>query len=66
MNNKIKNKILASLMLTVFSVSNTLLTTAVAMEDVSVVRYGTEQKPNLRPNNAETSLQLRGDVSFTG
>ena len=65
MNNKIKNKILASLMLTVFSVSNTLLTTAVAMEDVSVVRYGTEQKPNLRPNNAETSLQLRGDVSFT-
>lgn len=65
MNNKITNKIIASLMLTVFSFSNTLLTTAIAMEDVGVVRYGMEQKPDLRPLNAETSLQLRGDVSFT-
>lgn len=66
MRNKITRKIMAGLMLTVFSFSNTMLTVAVAMEDVGVVRYeGIGQKPDLRTMDGDSSLQLRGDVSFT-
>lgn len=66
MRNKITTKIMAGLMLTVFSFSHTMLTVAVAMEDAGVVRYeGIGQKPNLRTTDEESSLQLRGDISFT-
>lgn len=66
MRNKITRKIMAGLMLTVFSFSNTMLTVAVAMEDAGVVRYeGIGQKPDLRTIDGDSSLQLRGDVSFT-
>lgn len=62
MRNKISQKIIASLMLTVFTLSNTLLT-AVAMENAGVVEYG--QKPALRnANHVYDSMKLKGDVSY--
>lgn len=69
MRNKITRKILAGLLLTVFTFSNTVLTASIAMEDAGVTRYGFNQKPDLRTpetqSEIETSLQLQGDVSFT-
>lgn len=53
MTNNISKKIISGLMLTVFGLSNNLLT-AMAMEDV---------RPVLRDNN-EYSLKLKGDVSY--
>lgn len=65
MKDNLKRKLLAGFLLTVFTFSNTVLTASVAMEDASVTRYGFEQKPQLRDENQNSSLQLRGDVSFT-
>ncbi len=72
MRNKIKRKILAGLLLTVFTFSNTVLTASIAMEDVGVTKYDISQKPDLRDFNSENAeendndtLQLRGDVSFS-
>ena len=62
MENKISNKIIASLMLTALIFSNSLLTVS-AMENVGVVQYGSTNKPALR-DEGEYSLKLKGDVSF--
>lgn len=64
MKNKISHKIIASLMLTTFVFSNSLLT-ASAMENVGVVQYGnTTSKPVLRDDEQDYSLKLKGDVNF--
>lgn len=63
MENKILNKIIASLMLTTFVFSNSLLT-ASAMENVGVVQYGNTSRPALRDDSEDYSLRLKGDVSF--
>lgn len=62
MENKISNKIIASLMLTALIFSNSLLTVS-AMENVGIVQYGSTNKPALR-DEGEYSLKLKGDVSF--
>lgn len=62
MENKISNKIIASLMLTALIFSNSLLTVS-AMENVGLVQYGSTNKPALR-DEGEYSLKLKGDVSF--
>lgn len=62
MRNKISQKIIAGMMLTVFMLSNTMLTVA-AMENAGVVEYG--QKPALRnANQVNDSMKLKGDVSY--
>ncbi len=60
MTNKISEKIIAGLMLTVFVFSNTLLTVS-AMENATV-EYG--GRPALRDDNGEYSMKLKGDVSY--
>ncbi len=60
MTNKISEKIIAGLMLTVFVFSNTLLTVS-AMENAAV-EYG--GRPALRDDNGEYSMKLKGDVSY--
>ena len=47
MKNKIVNKIIASLMLTTFVFSNSMLT-VFAMEDAGIMQYGMNNKPALR------------------
>lgn len=63
MRNKITKKIIASLMLTLFVCSNSALT-VLAMEDVGAAQYNTAAKPELRDDEGEYSLKLKGDVSF--
>lgn len=63
MKNKISKKIIASLMLASFVFSNSAML-AVAMEDASIVQYGESSRPELRDNNGDYSLRLKGDVSF--
>ncbi len=62
MKNKIVNKIIASLMLTTFVFSNSMLT-VFAMEDAGIMQYGMNNKPALR-DEGDYSLRLKGDVSF--
>lgn len=62
MKNKILNKVIASLMLTTFVLSNSMLT-VFAMEDAGIVQYGSSSRPALR-NEGDYSLRLKGDVSF--
>lgn len=61
MRNKISQKIIAGMLLTVFAFSNTLLT-AVSMENAGVVEYG--KKPALRSTSGDYSMKLKGDVSY--
>ena len=56
MENKITKKIIASLMLTTFALANTL--------SVTLAVEGIEEKPLLRSTEAESSIRLKGDVSF--
>ena len=60
MTNKISEKVIAGLMLTVFVFSNTLLTVS-AMENAAV-EYGS--RPALRNGNGENTMKLKGDVSY--
>ena len=65
MKDKILRKFIAGLMLTAFVFTNSVLTVA-AMEDAGELNvYGLESKPDLRDNQEEYSLKLKGDVSFT-
>ena len=65
MKDKVIKKVLAGLLLSVFSFSNTALTASLAMEDIGISRYDIQQKPDIRGDEPTSSLQLRGDVSFT-
>ncbi len=65
MKNKISRKIIAGLMLTVFAFSNTMLTTALAVQDIDAASEQYGLKPNLRSYDGDSSIQLKGDVSFT-
>ena len=56
MKNKILNKVIASLMLTTFVLSNSMLT-VFAMEDAGIVQYGSSSRPALR-NEGDYSLRL--------
>ena len=62
MENKISNKIIASIVLAALVFPNSLLTVS-AMENVGIVQYGSTNKPALR-DEGEYSLKLKGDVSF--
>ena len=64
MKNKMLKKFIAGLMLTAFVFSNSVLT-ACAMENLGVVQYENEIKPELREQQNEFSMKLKGDVSFT-
>lgn len=63
MENKILNKLIASLMLVSFVFTNGTMM-ASAMENAGAVQYGRDGRPALRDNNGEYSLKLKGDVSF--
>lgn len=63
MENKILNKLIASLMLVSFVFTNGTMM-ASAMENAGAVQYGRDGRPALRNNNGEYSLKLKGDVSF--
>ena len=63
MENKILNKLIASLMLVSFVFTNGTMM-ASAMENAGDVQYGRDGRPALRDNNGEYSLKLKGDVSF--
>lgn len=63
MKNKISRKIIAGLMLASFVFSNSAMC-AFAMEDFNISGTGNSGKPELRDNNADYSLRLKGDVSF--
>lgn len=63
MENKILNKLIASLMLVSFVFTNGTMM-ASAMENAGAVQYGRDGRPALRYNNGEYSLKLKGDVSF--
>ncbi len=63
MENKILNKLIASLMLVSFVFTNGTMM-ASAMENAGAVQYGRDGRPALRDNNGEDSLKLKGDVSF--
>lgn len=60
MKNKLSEKFIAGLMLTVFMFTNTMLTVS-AMENPSAV-YG--NKPAIRDNKGGYSMKLKGDVSY--
>ncbi len=64
MRNNILKRIVASLMLTAFAVSNGLLA-SIAMENAKI-QYANDSRPVLRDDGqSENSLKLKGDVSFT-
>lgn len=63
MENKILNKLIASLMLVSFVFTNGTMMVS-AMENAGAVQYGRDGRPALRDNNGEYSLKLKGDVSF--
>lgn len=63
MENKILNKLIASLMLVSFVFTNGTMM-ASAMENAGALQYGRDGRPALRDNNGEYSLKLKGDVSF--
>lgn len=64
MKDKILKKIIASIMLSMFVCSNGMITTF-AMENAGVVQFGNNPKPELREQQEDFSLRLKGDVSFT-
>lgn len=63
MKNKTLEKIIAGVLLTSFVFSNSMLMAA-AMEDAGSVVFEEIEKPALRTDDNEYSLQLKGDVSF--
>ncbi len=65
MKNKISRKLIAGLMLASFVFTNSAIT-AVAMQDAGIMQYGSgvSVKPELRDNQEDYSLKLKGDVSF--
>ena len=64
MKDKILKKIIASIMLSMFVCTNSVLT-SIAMEDAGVLQFGSTSKPELREQQEDFSLRLKGDVSFT-
>ena len=63
MKNKISKKFIASLLLASFVFTNSAMS-AVAMQDAGIMQYGLSDKPELRDNQEDYSLKLKGDVSF--
>lgn len=63
MKNKISKKLITGLMLTSFVLTNSAMTVS-AMQDTGITEYGSSTKPELRDNQGDYSLKLKGDVSF--
>ena len=63
MKNKISKKLITGLMLASFVLTNSAMTVS-AMQDTGITEYGSSTKPELRDNQGDYSLKLKGDVSF--